>query len=106
MSAEQDKIKHSRRLLKDDNTVVKQLKIARATGAVQQKLLDQPHRLAKHHAMDCGNPGCGLCGNPRHLHKDGLTLQERRMFQEVDAVRKNHSNGILPPTEPESKEIL
>ena len=98
MSAEQDKIKHSRRLLKDDNTVVKQLKIAKATGAVQQKLLDQPHRLAKHHAMDCGNP--------RHLHKDGLTLQERRMFQEVDDIRKNPSNGILPPTEPESKEIL
>ena len=32
MSTEQDKIKHSKRLLKDDNAIKKQLKIAKSAG--------------------------------------------------------------------------
>jgi len=33
------------------------------------------------HAMDCGNPGCYLCGNPRKTHKDSLTIQEKSFDQ-------------------------
>jgi hypothetical protein len=35
-----------------------------------------------------------MCGNPRHIHKDSLTAQEKRMFQDVDHVRDTHSNGL------------
>jgi len=59
MSTEADKLKHSRRLLKDDNAINKQLKIAKAVG--HEKYIREPHRLSKHHALDCGNPKCLLC---------------------------------------------
>jgi len=45
--------------------------------------------------MDCGNPGCMLCGNPRRTWKE-LTAQEKRMFQETEILRMRHSNGITP----------
>ena len=94
MSTDADKFNHSKRLLKDENAIKKQTKIAKSKGA-SQKVLDQPHRLAKHHAMDCGNPGCMLCGNPRKTWKE-LTAQEKRMFQETEILRMRHSNGTLP----------
>ena len=96
MSTEQDKYKNSKRRLKDENAVKKQTKIAKANG-ISQKVLDQPHRLVKHHAMDCGNPGCPLCGNPRKLYKE-LTPQEKKIYQDTEHVRDKHSNG-LPPTD-------
>jgi hypothetical protein len=97
MSTEQDRFNHSRRLLKDENAIKKQTKIAKSNG-LDKKILDQPHRLAKHHAMDCGNPGCPVCGNPRKTHKDTLTVQEKKIFQDTEHVRDKHSNG-LPPTQ-------
>ena len=83
MSNEQDKIKHSTRLHKVWNTIKRQLKIAKSHGLT--KPVAEPHRLAKHHAMDCGQPGCTVCGNPRHNKtakgKDKLTAQEKRNNQ-------------------------
>ena len=94
MSTEQDKYKNSRRRLKDENAVKKQVEIAKAHGmTAQDAVVKEPHRLAKHHAMDCGNPQCPLCGNPRRTHKDTLTAQEKRLYQDVDTVRVRHSNG-------------
>ena len=78
MSTEADKLKHSKRLLKDDNAINKQLKIAKASG--NPKYIKEPHRLAKHHAMDCGNPQCPACSNPRRLYNE-KTIQEQRFDQ-------------------------
>ena len=74
MSKEEDKFKHSKRLLKDENAIKKQVKIAKEHKASEfnPSGIDQPHRYHKHHAMDCGNPECYLCGNPRKTHKDKL----------------------------------
>jgi hypothetical protein len=91
MSTEQDKFKHSKRLLKDENAIKKQTKIAKEHGME----VKEPHKFAKHHAMDCGNPECMLCGNPRKTFKE-LTTQEQRLFQNLDEVRDRHSNGISP----------
>jgi len=44
--------------------------------------------------MDCGNPGCFLCGNPRKTHKDRLTQQEKRLFQDLEKTSDRHSNGL------------
>jgi hypothetical protein len=44
--------------------------------------------------MDCGNPGCFLCGNPRKTHKDRLTTQEKRLFQDLEQIKDKHSNGL------------
>ena len=100
MSDENDKFKRSKRLQKDENAVKRQVKIARQKGlGFNDKAIKQPHRLAKHHAMDCGNPGCFLCGNPRKTHKDKLTQQEKRMYQDIEKPSPKHSNGTQPPEE-------
>ena len=91
MSDEHDKIKNSRRRHQDEVAVKKQAKIARAHGAP----VEQEHRLHKKHAMDCGRPGCMLCGNPRKTHKE-LTNQEKKLFQDADSVNDRHSNGLKP----------
>jgi hypothetical protein len=97
VSKEEDKFKKSKRIQKDENAVTKQVKIARAHGLTDKDIaIKEPHRLAKHHVMDCGNPDCYLCGNPRKTHKDKLTAQEKRLFQDVEKTTDKHSNGIPP----------
>jgi hypothetical protein len=100
MSNELAKYLNSRRRFKDELAVKKQVKIAKAHGLSEKdKAIKEPHRMAKHHAMDCGRPGCAMCGNPRHIHKDGLTAQEKKLFQDVEKNRDRHSNGTLPEEE-------
>lgn len=83
MSNEQDKAKHGKRLQRAWAVIKRQLKIAKSHGLI--KAVAEPHRLAKHHAMDCGQPHCAVCGNPRHNNsvkgKDKLTVQEKRNNQ-------------------------
>lgn len=96
MANEQARYLNSRRRHKDEAAVRRQLQIAKQYNsfADENKVLKEPHRLAKHHAMDCGRPGCAMCGNPRHIHKDSLTAQEKRLFQDVEKVTDRHSNGL------------
>ena len=84
MSKDQDKFKHSKRLHKDHAAIEKQLKIAKNHG-MANKVVEEPHRLVKHHAMDCGVPNCHMCSNPRHNKtvKDHLTIQEKRNIQKA-----------------------
>jgi len=102
MSNELAKFINSKRRHKTDVAIARQLKIAKDAHSYNKIYDTQPHRLAKHHAMDCGNPKCGLCGNPRHIRKGqdgGRTVQERRQHQDVEHVRDVHNNVILPENE-------
>ena len=96
MSTEQDKFKNSKRRFSDETAVKKQSRIAKQHGSdgYVSPAEREPHRYVKHHAMDCGNPECYLCGNPRKTHKDKLTAQEKRLFQDLDQTRDRHSNGL------------
>ncbi len=96
MSNENDKFKNSKRRHQDETAVKKQVKIAKQhnVAGYKNKIDEEPHRLVKHHAMDCGNPECYLCGNPRKTHKDKLTAQEKRLFQDLDSTTDRHSNGL------------
>ena len=85
---------HSKRRHKTDVAISRQVRIARSHNTFNQANIKQPHRLAKHHAMDCGNPSCFLCGNPRKTHKDRLTQQEKRLFQDLEKTSDRHSNGL------------
>lgn len=93
MNSESDKFKRSKRIQKDENAVKKQTKIAKEYGVP----VTEPHKFAKSHAMNCGNPQCVMCGNPRKTFKE-LTQQEKRLFQDVEKTTDKRSNG-LPPTE-------
>ena len=91
MSTENDKFKNSKRRQKDENAVKKQTKIAKTFGLP----VKDPHKFAKHHAMNCGNPKCVMCSNPRKTFKE-LTQQEKRIFQDTEKQTDKHSNGIPP----------
>jgi hypothetical protein len=95
MSTEQERFKNSKRRLDDESAVKKQTKIAKQYGSNVEK----PHKFAKHHAMNCGNPRCMMCGNPRKVFNEP-TAQEKRLFQDTDAVRKHHSNGKTSESTP------
>jgi len=88
MSNEEDKLKHSRRIHKDQSAVERQVKIAQAHGIK----VTEPHKYAKHHVMDCGNPDCTMCMNPRRMGE--VTIQEQRLHQDVDTLRDRHGNGL------------
>lgn len=66
--------KRATRLQRTANAIKKQVRIAKAMG--QHHMLEQPHRLAKQHALDCGNPECLVCHSEKVFHKP--TLQERK----------------------------
>jgi len=99
MSNETAKFLNSRRRHKTDVKIARQVKIAKAHGLTNKdRAVKEPHRLSKHHAMDCGQPGCMLCGNPRKIFKE-RTAQEKRMFQDVERKTDKHSNGLVPDDE-------
>jgi hypothetical protein len=81
MSNEVTKEIRSKRLHDEEVKIEKQIKIAKAHGLTDNnKAIKERHRLAKHHAMDCGRPGCSMCGNPRKTLKE-LTIQEKSFDQ-------------------------
>ncbi len=92
------KFKNSKRRHKDDIAIARQVRIAKQHGlGFNDKQISEPHRHSKHHAMDCGQPGCSLCGNPRRnswYKSERLTPQERRLFQDIEQQRDKHSNGL------------
>ena len=81
MSNPEHKDKRSTRLHKEETAIKKQQKIAMQHGASRLDVEREPHRFAKHHAMDCGNPDCAMCGNPRHIMKNSDTVQEKSFKQ-------------------------
>jgi hypothetical protein len=78
MSHEDAKIKHSKRLHDDETHIKKQVKIAKAYGIP----VTEPHKLNKRHVMNCGNPNCVMCANPRKVWKE-KTIQEKK-FDEIN----------------------
>ena len=92
MSTEQDRFKKSKRLLKDDNAINKQLKIAKAHGSSDDKNVKNPHRLVKQHAMDCGNPKCLICSREKVFGEP--PIQQKRFDQNVEDIRDKRSNGL------------
>jgi hypothetical protein len=73
------KTKRSERIHRTNNHINKQLKIVKVSGG-NKRYLREPHRLAKHNAMDCGQPNCFLCGNPRKIF-EVKTIQELKFEQ-------------------------
>ena len=81
MSNSDDKSKRSRRIQQDDRAIQRQVTIAKTVGLP----VVEAHRYIKKRAMDCGNPECPVCGNPRKLYKQ-KTIQERRQEQNEENI--------------------
>lgn len=91
MSDAQTKIKNSKRRHKTKAKAIRQMNIAKSHGVDVDE--GELHRFAKKHALNCGRPNCLWCSNPRKIFKE-LSIQERRMFQDLDTERDRHSNGL------------
>jgi hypothetical protein len=90
----EEKAKKAKRLQKDQNAIQKQRSIAQAHGFPTI----HEHGLSKIHATTCGDSNCVMCGNPRKFFGE-RTIQEKRMFQEVEKANDKHSNGVGPVDE-------
>ena len=99
MSDQDQKDKHSRRLMQLKTAIAKQINIAKAYSMHLNpwKYINEPHRNHKTHILNCGSPHCSMCGNPRKWFKQE-TVQERRQKQDLEQVRNRHNNGT-PPNE-------
>ena len=58
--------------------IERQKRIAKYNGITHSK--NQPHRYAKMHSLNCGDPHCAMCGNPRKFYKE-RTLQEKMFIE-------------------------
>jgi hypothetical protein len=76
MSTEEDKIKHSKRLHKEEAAIKRQAKIAKAYGIP----VKETHVLSKHHAIDFGREIGLKFSNPRKSEGEE-TIQEKRFKQ-------------------------
>ena len=66
-----------KRIRNTKNKINKQLKIAKQHNIT----VTTPHKYHKHNVINCGNPKCILCQNPRKIWKQ-KTLQEKRFLQD------------------------
>ncbi len=87
MSDEITKEKRSKRIHSDKVKSKRQMRIAKENRLTEfHPHMDNAHRFHKQHAMNCGNPNCVMCGNPRKFFGE-KTIQERRFEQaEKDEV--------------------
>ena len=87
MSKQDDRERRSSRLHADDTAIKKQVKIAKAHGIN----IKEPHKLAKHHALDCGLPNCPMCSSPRKIFGDP-TIQEKSFAQTTKWIDEGEEN--------------
>lgn len=76
MSSDYQKSKRNKRIEKEETAIQRQVRIAKEYGVN----VDNPHKFAKHHALNCGDPNCAMCGNPRKFFKE-KTIQEKKFEQ-------------------------
>ena len=70
------KIPRQKRIQQKQNHIKKQYNIAK-TYCINNIAPDELHRYAKVKALNCGNPDCIMCGNPRKFFNE-LTIQEKK----------------------------
>lgn len=73
---EETKLKHSKRIHQKEVKVEKQVKLAKEYGIK----VNEPHSLHKTRVMNCGNPNCIMCMNPRKSFGE-KTIQEKKFEQ-------------------------
>ena len=76
-----NKEKRQKRFQQKDRHIERQFDIAKSNhhGYYND---NNKHRLHKMHAMDCGNPRCYMCANPRRTWGE-KTIQETRFYAEA-----------------------
>ena len=81
MSSTHEKDKHGERIQQKQNKLTKTMKLAKEYGL--NHVLKQPHKYHKQSPLNCGDPKCVMCGNPRKFFKE-KTIQEKRFEQNLE----------------------
>ena len=74
MSDENTKSKHSKRIHNTNSVIAKRKKLVKSYG-IPIDYSDCGHKLAKRNGINCGDPKCFICMNPRKSFKQ-RTLKE------------------------------
>lgn len=86
MSDENIRNKRAKRIKHDFRSIEKQLKIAKTFNINVDD--NDKHRLAKLKVLNCGDPNCFLCSNPRKFNKgkniNELTVKERAFLETIN----------------------
>lgn len=72
----EEKIKRIKRFQQKERHVKRQVDILKSYDIP----IEESHLLHKKHALNCGNPGCVICANPRKAFGK-KTIQELRNLQ-------------------------
>jgi hypothetical protein len=92
MSDEDQKEYVTKKMQKTQNHINKQLRIAKTSDLD----VSQPHRYAKMKALNCGDPKCFMCANPRKVWGE-KTMQEKSFEQTLkwsENERIQNSNDL------------
>lgn len=95
MSNEEDKFRNSLRRHNDETKIQRQIDIAKAYHMHQGgkwKYIEQPHRNHKKAILNCGDPKCYMCMNPRRADGEE-SIQERKHKQEKYYKDSNEKEG-------------
>ena len=97
MSDENTRNERSKRIKRDHRSIKKQLKIAKAYSIdVDNK---DKHRLSKLKVLNCGDPNCFLCANPRKFNKgkniNSLTTKERAFLETINWIEDEEENDMI-----------
>lgn len=97
MSDEDTRNERAKRFKNDFRSIRKQLKLAQAYKVdVEAK---DVHRLAKIKVLNCGDPNCSLCTNPRKFNKgkniNSLTTKERAFLETINWGDDEEENDVI-----------
>ncbi len=77
---------------------LRQVRLLQQVATGSSSTLNSPHYFVKHHALNCGQPHCRFCTNPRHnpwnKSHDRLTRQELKA-QEAERLERRFI-GVYP----------
>jgi len=82
MSDENTKVKRSSRKHDTWRVILKRKKLVKSYG-IPTDYTNCGHKLAKRNGINCGDPKCLMCMNPRRSYKE-KTIQEKSFEQTVD----------------------
>lgn len=55
----------------------------------------EPHYFHKKSAMDCGNPQCYLCGNPRRVIGEKTIQEQRADLDDIDELIEEYIDELI-----------
>ena len=88
MSNEFQKEHHSKRLYDKQVKIKRQARIAKEFGMD----VKEAHIFHKRHALNCGNPDCVMCMNPRKAWGE-KTIQEKRFLQKEKYMERGQDGN-------------